>query len=194
VTLQAALSRDCEACGKQFQPFQTFQRVCAKAACAKRFVDRKKKDAERRERESVKLRRDALKTLGDWTKEAQIAFNAWIRERDRALPCVSCGDALLVRGKAFRPDLYHAGHYMTTGARPELRFDPANVHKQCAQCNLHLHGNTALFRLALLERIGQAEVDRLEGPQEPKRYRPDDLKAIRDEYRAQLKALQKAAA
>jgi hypothetical protein len=193
MTLQAALSRDCEACGKTFQPFQTFQRVCAKAACAKRFVDRKKKDAERRERESVKLRRDALKTLGDWTKEAQVAFNAWVRARDLAAGhgCIDCG-------KPFEPSKpggsVDAGHYLSVGSAVHLRFDERNVFAQRKNCNRPGGTTRAAFRAGVVARIGEDAVAALERDQSVRQYRPDDLKAIRDEYRARLKALQKAAA
>jgi hypothetical protein len=78
---------------------------------------------------------------------------------------------------------------LSTGARPELRFDENNVHRQCEPCNTSLGGNLILYRLELIRRIGQTEVDRLEGPHEPKRYRADDLKAITATYRAKLKAI-----
>jgi hypothetical protein len=46
-----------------------------------------------------------------------------------------------------------------------------------------------LYRLALIERIGLEAVERLEGPQPARKYTADDLKAMRDEYRAKLKIL-----
>ena len=128
-----------------------------------------------------KRRKEASKTLAEWRKEAQTAFNAWIRERDKDLPCISCG--------RFHEGQWHAGHYLSTGARPELRFDEANVHKQCQPCNTHLHGNLIGFRISLHNRIGIAGVAYLEGPHEAKKYTRDELKAIRDEYRARLKEM-----
>jgi hypothetical protein len=82
---------------------------------------------------------------------------------------------------------WHAGHYLSTGARPELRFDEQNLHKQCSACNTHLSGNLVLYRAELIRRIGLDEVERLEGPQDPKKYTIDELKAIRDDYRKRLK-------
>jgi hypothetical protein len=46
------------------------------------------------------------------------------------------------------------------------------------------------YRINLVQRIGLAAVEQLEGPHEPKRYTIDELKAIRDEYRRKLKELQ----
>jgi hypothetical protein len=104
-------------------------------------------------------------------KEAQAAFNAWIRVRDEDLPCISCGTT--------EAGQWHAGHYRTTAAAPELRFDENNCHKQCAQCNNYKSGNISEYRPNLIDRIGQEELDKLEGPHEPKRYTIEDLKVIK---------------
>jgi hypothetical protein len=86
----------------------------------------------------------------------------------------------------------HAGHYMSVGARPELRFDENNVNAQCAPCNNHLSGNIVLYRKGLIAKIGLEAVEALEGPHEPKHYTVDDLKQIKADYTAMAKALEKA--
>lgn len=172
--------RACTVCGDAFPQARPLQRVCS-LACARKIpvIARKKARADKKQ---TRERIEELRPLGYWVKQAQVAFNAWVRERDRARPCVSCGTLRAA---------WDAGHYLSTGARPELRFDEANVHKQCVQCNHNKSGNTVLFRLELIRRIGQAEVDRLEGPHEPQRLRAEALHAIRDDYRARLRALKK---
>jgi hypothetical protein len=174
----------CRVCGKGFLPFQSMQVVCG-VACARR-VPIAARNTLKNERKATKKRLDELRPISHWVKQAQAAVNAWIRFRDRDLPCVSCGR--MHAGKV------NAGHFRSTAAAPELRFDEKNIWLQCEPCNTHLAGNLILYRAELIRRIGQAEVDRLEGPHEPKRYRADDLKAIRDTYRAKLKAEQKEAA
>jgi hypothetical protein len=126
-----------------------------------------------------KRRREAIKTRSQWMKEAQTAFNAYIRARDQDKSCVSCG--------RHHEGQWHAGHYLSTGARPELRFNEDNCHKQCQPCNTHLHGNLVMYRAELIRRIGLYAVERLEGPQTPKKYTIPDLKEIRDEYREKLR-------
>ncbi|MCP8351677.1 recombination protein NinG, partial [Pseudomonas sp. FBF18] len=138
------------------------------------------------ERREVKVRKEKLKSRGDYMREAQQAFNAWVRLRDADQPCISCGRHH--QGK------YDAGHYRTTAACPELRFDPLNVHKQCSPCNTQLSGNIVEYRLELIRRIGQERVDWIEGPHEAKRYTIEDLKAIKALYRQKLKDLRRAAA
>ena len=134
----------------------------------------------KQEAQELRRRREAIKPRAQWMKEAQTAVNAWVRYRDRDLPCVSCG--------RMHQGQWHAGHLLSTGARPELRFDEKNIWKQCSACNLHLSGNIVLYRAELVRRIGLAEVERLEGPQPPKKYSIPELKAIRDEYKTRLKA------
>ena len=119
-------------------------------------------------------------------RDAQRAFNAYIRARDVDLPCISCGDFTpMTRGGD-----YDCGHYRSVGANPELRFEELNAHKQCKRCNSHLSGNIVNYRIGLLMRIGEEKVAWLEGPHEPKKYTIEDLKAVIATYRAKLKALQ----
>lgn len=169
----------CKVCGDAFRPAMPLARVCS-LACARRVPVLARKAAKQDKRET-KARLDELKPLGFWQKQAQEAFNAWIRLRDAHLPCISCGSRTATS--------WDAGHYLTTGARPELRFDEANVHRQCVQCNQHLHGNLIRYRVGLTLRVGLAEVERLEGPHPPRKLAADALKAIRDDYRARAKVL-----
>ena len=134
-------------------------------------------------RADMRKRKEALKSRADWAKEAQAAFNKWIRLRDAHLPCISCG--------RHHQGQYHAGHYRTVGANPELRFEPLNVHKQCAPCNNHKSGNIVEYRINLVSRIGQDAVDWLEGPHEPKRYTVDQLREIKREYTRKAREIER---
>jgi hypothetical protein len=125
-----------------------------------------------------------VKTRSEWLKEAQAAVNAYVRERDRDLPCVSCG--------RYHEGQYHAGHYRSVGSCPELRFDVRQIWKQCSACNNYLSGNLINYRAELLRRVGAEVLEWIEGPHEPKRYTIGDLKAIRDDYRQKLKALRRS--
>jgi hypothetical protein len=163
VTLVATPDTKCKACGKHFLRSNSFRTVCS-GSCVDFFAARVERESKKRakadkkaEAEQTRARRVALKSRRDWLNEAQNAFNAWVRARDAALPCVSCG--------RHHQGQYHAGHYLTVGARPELRFTADNVHKQCSACNTHLHGNLILYRVELVKRIG------LELPSKPSKAR-----------------------
>lgn len=183
--------KTCKSCGGKFRPSLSTQKACG-VKCALEQAKKPENQAvarkaiAQRERQEIQVRKQKLKSRADYVKEAQAVFNQWVRLRDEAQPCISCGRHH--QGK------YDAGHYRTTAACPELRFDPLNVHKQCSPCNTQLSGNIVEYRLELIRRIGQERVDWIEGPHEAKRYTIDDLKAIKAEYRAKIKHLKEQAA
>ena len=146
-----------------------------------RAEKKRQREEEKEQRARQAERRQAVKPLSYFIKQAQQAFNEFIRYRDRDLPCISCG--------RHHDGQYHAGHFRTTGANPELRFDEDNCHKQCSVCNNHLSGNLINYRPALILKIGQACFDALMGQHELPKWGRDDYIRIRDEYRAKLKEL-----
>lgn len=177
------------ACAAKFVPQRLGQAVCSPAcALATKDVNQAKARKSLAEigRKELRAAKDRVKSRADHMREAQQVFNEWIRLRDSSLPCVSCG--------RHHEGQYHAGHYRTVGANPELRFEPLNVHKQCAPCNNHKSGDIVNYRITLVARIGAAKVDWLEGPHEHKRYTIENLKAIKAEYRAKIRALKGEAA
>ncbi len=177
------------ACSTQFVPSQLGQKVCGyKCGLAIKDVnhDRAKKALAQIGRKEIRSAKERIKTRGDHMREAQAAFNTWIRHRDVGQPCVSCG--------RHHNGQWHAGHYRTVGGNPELRFEPLNVWKQCAPCNNHKSGDIVNYRIELVKRIGAARVEWLEGPHEPKRYTTEDLKEIKARYRALTKELKGRAA
>ena len=187
--------RKCTHCREWFHPVREGQVVCC-YECAtvvgKEQVAKKRTEAlrcekkrqlqeEKDQRALQAQRRQAVKKLSYFIKQAQQAFNEFIRYRDRHLPCISCGRD--------HEGQYHAGHFRTIGANPELRFNEDNVHKQCAPCNNHLSGNLIAYRPALIAKIGQARFDSLMGPHEMPKWKREDYIRIRDKYRANLKAM-----
>lgn len=178
--------KKCRHCGDRFQAFNSLHRACS-PQCA---IEVARADAQKAQRKANKERKAAIKPRGELLKEAQTAFNAYIRERDQGKPCISCGsypnDEGLITGSRI-----DAGHYRSTGAAPELRFDEANCHAQCVKCNRQLSGNAVDYRIGLIKRIGQAEVERLEATHEAKKYSANDLREIRDHYRAKARELRR---
>jgi len=165
------------------------QAVCSPACAlidAPKNQDKARKAIAQRDRREIKVRKEKLKSRAAHAKDTQQAFNEWVRLRDAALPCVSCG--------RHHDGQYHAGHYRTVAANPELRFEPLNVHKQCAPCNNHKSGDILNYRIELLKRIGAEAVEWLEGPHEPKKYTVEQLKAMTADYRAKTRELKRAAA
>ncbi|MEM7196720.1 MAG: recombination protein NinG, partial [Pseudomonadota bacterium] len=168
-------------CGNSFRKISIGHHTCS-PKCAIAYVDQKKaekaaKEARRRTRED----KERIKSLGQLVKEAQAEFNKFIRLRDADLPCISCG--------RHHTGQYHAGHYRSTGAHPELRFEPDNVHKQCSACNNHLSGNLADYRINLIKKIGLERVEWLEGPHDALCLSKDDARDIKAHYRKKWREL-----
>ncbi|MGF6127243.1 hypothetical protein QF019_002452 [Pseudomonas frederiksbergensis] len=178
-----------EICGASFVPARLGQAVCSPACAiidAPKSREKARKALAQIERKEIKVRKEKLKSRAEHLKDTQQAFNAWVRERDASLPCISCGRHH--QGK------YDAGHYRTVGSNPALRFEPLNCHRQCSPCNTQLSGNIVNYRIALVKRIGAEQVDWLEGPHEPKKYTIEELKAMTADYRAKTRELKKGEA
>lgn len=177
-------------CGK---PFWCETQAQARATwcstdCALAIVKVKRERAAakkaKQDRAELRAAKEKAKPHGYFVKKAQEAFNAWVREDDHDQPCISCGRHH--RGQ------WHAGHYRTVGANPELRFVRANVHKQCAPCNNHKSGDIVNYRINLVSRIGADTVAWLEGPHAPTHYSIDELVAMAKNWRALTRELVKA--
>lgn len=174
----------CAFCESEFTRYRPMQRVCS-PMCASKIVRREKAE----ERATLKKRKEAIKTIPQLIKEAQIEFNKFVRTRDATQGCISCGSA--------PPDLAglhagrDAGHYRSTGAAAHLRFDERNCHAQCVKCNQHLSGNAVAYRAGLVDRIGLDAVEALEADNTPRKWDRDTLRQIKATYRAKTRQLLK---
>ncbi len=184
----------CKVCRQPFEPRQPMAVVCS-LECAKSLAvsirGKTEKQAAIKQRKLDRERKDKLKTRRDWEKEAQVAFNAYIRARDADKPCVCCGLPLSAGAVGGG---YDCGHYRSTGSAPHMRFIEDNAHGQRKQCNRWGAGRAVDYRLGLIERIGLEAVEALEADQTPRKYTAEELKAIRDEYRAKARELKREAA
>lgn len=169
-------------CRKPFQPRSMTHKCCGEE-CAIEFARQEREKKERQERQKGL---QALKTKRDYIKEAQIAFNAYIRARDAKENCISCGVVLTLEAVGGG---YDCGHWRSVGSAPHLRFHEDNAHGQCKKCNRYDSGRAVDYRVGLIARIGLSRVESLEANQTLQRWTIDDLRAIRDHYRAKLKAL-----
>lgn len=181
--------RKCRICKQDFQPSRPLQNVCSvECAQAKAKVDRAKAErvAALESRKVIRLKREQLKTRSDYIKEAQRAFNAFIRERDKDQFCICCDKPLRSGGVGGE---YDCGHYRSVGSAPHLRFDERNAHGQRKQCNWYGAGRAVDYRIGLIGRMGLAVVESLESDNTPRHWTKEDLIQIRDTYRAKLKEL-----
>jgi len=195
--------KKCRACREPFVPWRFAQVACSPKCAVAVAEDNTRRKAAREKRRGL----IALRPRREWVKIARDAFNAFIRERARYPPCISCdfyAEVETIGGT------FDCGHFRTVGAAPHLRFDEANAHKQCKTCNsgvirdgtrvLVAHDPEramtirAAYRVRLIARIGFAEVDRLENDNAIRRHDVVGLQEIAKLYRAKLRELRKARA
>ena len=127
-------------------------------------------------RQDVRERKEKLKTRRDYMKEAQVAFNRFVRIRDSHKPCISSGRPLEQNSIGGG---YDAGHYRSTGAASHLRFNLFNCHAQSKHDNRYLSGNVAEYRIGLIKRIGLERVERLESDNTPRSFTVEYLKRVK---------------
>ena len=94
----------------------------------------------------------ALTPLPKLLEKTQKVVNAYVRKRDEGLPCISCGS----------PNANQAGHYFPVKGHSALRFNEWNINLHCAGCNMYKHGNQAMYRIGLVNKIGEEAVRGLE--------------------------------
>ena len=170
--------KKCNICKCEYDPISSMQKVCGfKCSLILVETDKKKKFDD-----ETKRLKASIKTRAQWLKEAQVEFNKFIRLRDAKEPCISCGRD--------HQGQYHAGHYRTVGAHPELRFNELNCHKQCAPCNNHLSGNILEYRISLAKKIGSEKLEWLEGPHELHSLSVDEIKLLKEKYKNKVKDIE----
>lgn len=186
---QSKCREKAEGCHVSYVKRSSFQATCPNPLCGlkKAKRDREKKEAKDRAKRAADTRkaRDKAKPRAKWLAEAQEAFNRFIRARDKDKPCVSCG--------RHHQGQYHAGHFLSRAARPDLRFCEDQVHKQCSACNNHLSGNLVNYRQALVAMLGVARVEEIEtGPRGRSDWSIDEIKGIKRRYATMAKELEEA--
>ena len=186
----------CPQCRAKLEPGQRIHAACIQAyadaqqAKADRAAAKQARAAAKIERAEIRKRKEAIKTIPTLKKEAQSAFNEYVRARDANQPCISCN--------APPPDLSglhagrDAGHYRSVGSAAHLRYHEDNVHAQCVHCNQWGAGRAVDYRIGLMNRIGAEKVEALESDNKPHKWQHDELRAIKAEYTARARELKKA--
>jgi hypothetical protein len=116
------------------------------------------------------------KPLPKLIKDTQQVFNKYVRTRDQGLVCISCG----------KDNANQAGHYFPVKGFSALRFHEWNVNLQCAGCNMYLHGNMGLYRVGLVNKIGESAVNELEAiaiGQRIKKWDRGELEELINKYK-----------
>lgn len=178
--------RKCCMC-KTSEVANVFAKLCTNIDCVIAYGNRerdkriKKESARiaRLEREDRTRRKEALKSRPEWLADVQVAFNRMIRARDAGMACIDCG-------KPFEPQKHggavDAGHYLSRGSAPHLRFNENNCFAQRKNCNRPGGTTREKFRAGVIDRIGLAAVEELESDQSFPKWTIDELKQMKAEF------------
>ena len=170
-------------CPETFRQFNSLQKTCS-PKCEREYQENKKKKKENKLPKLVSGREiTKVKPTPKLIQEAQEAINAYVRVRDYYLPCISCGDW------APHTWFFEAGHYRSVGSAPHLRFNLHNINNQCTDCNQRLSGNSTLYSIGLITKIGLFKVVKLEKNNEYRKYTAEYCERVKKVFRKKARRL-----
>lgn len=106
------------------------------------------------DRKTTRERKKELMTRAQWYDKLQTLVNQYVRlVRDIDKPCCTCGTT--------NPNIkYDAGHFFTRKARPDIRFELTNIHKQCSMnCNQFGSGMRNEYEKFIIKEYSQEHLD-----------------------------------
>ena len=185
--------RKCTICKGLYAPTRPLQTGCgyecdliiaikaATKAKEKRERDEKKKVVEYN-RETVRMKKAHREGDKKWqAKKTKTLCHQFIRMRDAADGCISCGTKEAKK--------YDAGHYIPSHRGGLVRYSELNIHKQCSACNdgNKLSGNLTLYRIQLQKKIGTQALENLElTGHQVKRWTIEELVELQVYYKKKI--------
>jgi hypothetical protein len=158
---------------------------CCSEHLAAYAIPKQKKVREKAERKDLRERKQKLETRNELYQKLQKLVNQTITKvRDVGELCCTCNTTNI--GAKF-----DAGHFLSVGSNPDLRFEPTNIHKQCSvKCNQHGSGMRNEYEKFIVSKYGQNHLDWLIGPHITLKERfpaHGDIRAEIANYRVKLK-------
>lgn len=114
---------------------------------------RKPKTSNKQKKRGLKSR-----TLTYYKKRLWSIFSKFIRLRDSDdsgyVTCITCDKPLFWKQS-------QAGHFIAQHNHPNTIFHEQNVHAQCSQCNIYLHGNQFIYSKKIDLIYGEGKADEI---------------------------------
>ena len=177
-------------CKKKFEAIRKFPNTniykpCCSIDCEIALLKQKQDKKKRSDKTKIENNKKLYPSIAKQSKTsytgrlnyARKIFQAWIRDRDKNEPCISCG--------TYNAKYYDGGHYFKAEIFPNLIFNLENVNKQCRKCNRYLNGNEAAYTIGLIKKIGIERFQKLQNDASKAafKYSDEELKSIRDKYK-----------
>lgn len=140
--------KKCAICKTPFEPvFNSLEKVCLNSDCRFKYammvVEKNRKEKERTAKKewskTKEIYRTNTKKKSHYEKDLEKEINKICRLIDAGCTCISCNSK----------DANEAGHFMSVGSMPKLRYHLFNLWVQCRQCNGPKGGNPVWYRLVL---------------------------------------------
>ena len=188
-------SRRCSTCRKKVDTGEAIishLKAFCSYPCLQSYIQSKsgQKAVRTAQAKDIKEKKEKLKTRSDYNKEAQQAFNKYVRLRDEKSPCISCGSILREEDQKVG-GVRDCGHYLSRGAHPQHRFNLCNTASQCVRCNRYLSGNVANFRIGMIQRWGVERMEAIESDHAPRKFTIDYLIRIKKIFSKRARILAK---
>jgi hypothetical protein len=194
--LSANRPRKCKWCKESFTPERNGQKThkhCEEPFAlkvAEKLGAKRTAEARRKDRAETRAKKEEMKSQRRLMAEAQDAFNEYIRYRDKDKGCFVC-DATFEHTAGSLGGVMDAGHVRSRGAASHLRFHEDNCHAECKNCNASFGAKPHEIEEGAIRRIGQERYDALKANNHVHKWTRDELRAIRDTYRAKARELKK---
>ena len=182
----------CPHCKGKLEPGQRIHPDCIEPwsdeqeAKSIRKAEKQARLAARVEKAKDRQLRESQKKLYQLIAEAQKEFNTFIRLRDADKGCFVCGEPFQAQQHG---GSYDAGHVRSRGAAGHLRFNEDNCHGECKRCNSPMGAKPHQIEEGAIRRIGHARYEALRTNNTPRQWDKDEVRGIRDHYRAKVKEM-----
>jgi hypothetical protein len=169
----------CKYCKEYFIPKKPLQSICSFEHSIEWGKLHPKKTSIKRVNSQLKSEaKEKLETYSQKVNKAKVIFQKWIRERDKDLPCISCGTT--------KASMWHASHFKKAETFSGVIFHELNTWKSCSKCNVFLNGNELKYRENLVKKIGVEQVEALEdlaNETRTKKWTIEELQEIKNKYK-----------
>ncbi len=132
--MKTVKQKTCKECGVKFNPFNSLQKCCS-VNCAMSYS---KKEVEQKRIKAVlsleKFKNEVQdeKSLKASKMNTKMQVHAFVRNRDKYKPCISCGCEW--------SNDFQAGHLFKAELYETIKYNLQNINGQCSSCNLHKEG------------------------------------------------------
>lgn len=120
-----------------------------------KFLIKNKKKVEKEKKVQDKKTKIEARTKSYYEKQLQSLINEIVRLIDSENGCISCDHGWSTNWTRQK----HAGHRLSVGSSPTLRYNLLNIHVQCSICNNWKSGNEREYDIGIKNHLGKDVLD-----------------------------------